>query len=130
MTRGAGEKIVAGPPPPKLKTAKWRAVPAACGEGRNGSKLISILASIALADSDSDSGRRRSSAGKFSPKLKVSPGTRLSPAFRQAGESHRVAWAFVFSVLNTLGLIFISTEPGEWVAKLVAAVLWVGVGRP
>ena len=86
-------------------------------------ELISILASIALLIL-TPLQTSQIVAGKFSPKLKVSPDAFVA-AFRK--QVNLIAWlGVVFSVLN-FGLIFISTEPGEWVAKLVAAVLWVGV---
>jgi hypothetical protein len=86
-------------------------------------ELISIVASIALIILTPIQTAQICS-GKFSPKLKSSPEAFVAAFRRQIG---MLVWlGAVFAVLN-FALIFMESEPGEWVVKLVAAVLWLGV---
>jgi hypothetical protein len=86
-------------------------------------ELISIVASIALIILTPIQ-TSQIVAGKFSPKLKTSPAAYVAAFRKQIG---MLVWlGAVFAVLNLL-LIFISTEPGEWLFKLIGAVLWAAV---
>ena len=86
-------------------------------------ELISILASIALLILTPIQ-TAQICAGKISPKYKGTPEAFATAFKKQVG---MLVWlGGVFAVLN-FGLIFISTEPGEWVVKAIAAVLWLGV---
>jgi hypothetical protein len=63
-------------------------------------------------------------AGKISPKFKGTPEAYVAAFRRQIG---MMMWlGAVFAVAN-LALIFMVTEPGEWIVKLIAAGLWLGV---
>lgn len=63
-------------------------------------------------------------AGKIPPKFTGKPQA-YAAAFRK--QISLLIWlGAVFAVLNLI-LIFISTEPGEWIVKLVAGLLWAGV---
>ncbi|HXL99003.1 MAG TPA: hypothetical protein VN932_03665 [Rhizomicrobium sp.] len=60
-------------------------------------------------------------AGSYPKNAKVTPAQMLA-AFRK--QLSLFIWlGLVFGVLNA-GLIFMEDEPGEWVVKLVACVLW------
>jgi hypothetical protein len=86
-------------------------------------ELISILASLAVLILTPIQ-TAQIVAGKISPKYKGTPEAYAAAFRKQIG---MLVWlGAVFGVLN-LGLIFISTEPGEWIVKLIAAVLWLGV---
>lgn len=86
-------------------------------------ELISILASFVLLILTPIQ-TAQITAGKINPKFKGTPEAYVAAFRKQVG---LIAWlGAVFAVLN-LGLIFIATEPGEWIVKLIAAVLWVGV---
>jgi hypothetical protein len=86
-------------------------------------ELISILASLALLVLTPFQ-TAQICAGKISPKYKGTPQAYAAAFRRQVG---LFVWlGAIFGVLDLL-LIFISTEPGEWIVKLVAAVLWLGV---
>jgi hypothetical protein len=86
-------------------------------------ELISILASIALlVVTPMQTAQIR--AGKISPNYKGTADAYAAAFCKQIG---LLVWlGAVFTVLN-LVLIFIATEPGDWIVNLVAAVLWFGV---
>jgi hypothetical protein len=86
-------------------------------------ELISILASLAVLILTPIQ-TAQIVAGKISPKFKGTPQAYAAAFRKQIG---LLVWlGAVFAVLNVV-LIFISTEPGEWIVKLIAAVLWAGV---
>jgi hypothetical protein len=63
-------------------------------------------------------------AGTISPKFTGTPAAYAAAFHKQIG---LYVWlGAVFGVIDLL-LIFISPEPGEWIVKLVGAVLWLGV---
>jgi hypothetical protein len=86
-------------------------------------EIISILASLALLVLTPIQ-TAQICAGKFSPKMKVSPEAFVT-AYRK--QVNMLVWlGAVFAVLN-FGMMFIPDERGEGIVKGVAAVLWVGV---
>jgi hypothetical protein len=86
-------------------------------------ELISILASIVLIFV-APIQTAQICAGKISPKYKGTPEAYAAAFRKQIG---LLVWlGAVLAVLN-LGLIFIASEPGEWIVNLVAAMLWLGV---
>ena len=86
-------------------------------------ELISILASLVLLIV-TPMQTAQVCAGKISPKY---TGTPQAYAAVFAKQVNLFIWlGAVFAGLDLL-LIFLSTEPGEWVVKLVSAVLWLGV---
>jgi hypothetical protein len=86
-------------------------------------ELISIVASIALIILTPIQ-TSQIVAGKISPKFKGTPAAYVAAFRKQIG---LLVWlGAVFAVLNLL-LMFIETEPGEWIFKLIAAVLWAAV---
>lgn len=86
-------------------------------------ELISILASIALLVMMPIQ-TRQIAAGRFSPKLKVTPEAYVASYRRQI---NLLVWlGAIFAVLN-LGLAFVEANPGERIVKLFAAALWLGV---
>jgi hypothetical protein len=86
-------------------------------------ELISILASIALLVVTPIQ-TAQICAGKISPKYRGTPEA-YAAVFREQIDL-LVCLRVVLAALN-LGLIFIATEPGEWIVNLVAAMLWAGV---
>jgi hypothetical protein len=86
-------------------------------------ELISILASIALLIVTPIQTAQVCS-GKVNPKFKGPPQAYVAAFRKQVGMT---AWlGAAFAAVNLL-LIFITSEPGEWIVKAVAAVLWVAV---
>ena len=86
-------------------------------------ELISIIASIVLIVVTPIQ-TAQICAGKISPKYKGTPEAYAAAFRKQIG---LLVWlGAVFAVLN-LVLIFIASEPGEWIVNLVAAMLWLGV---
>jgi hypothetical protein len=86
-------------------------------------ELISILASIVLLFVTPFQ-TAQICAGKISPKYKGTPEAYAAAFRKQIG---LMVWlGAVFAVVNFV-LIFIEPEPGEWIVKLVAAMLWLGV---
>jgi hypothetical protein len=86
-------------------------------------ELISILASLVLIVL-MPMQTAQVCAGKISPKFKGEPEAYVAAFRKQVG---LLIWlGAVFAGLN-LVLIFLETEPGEWIVKLIAAVLWLGV---
>ena len=86
-------------------------------------ELISILASIVLLFVTPVQ-TAQICAGRISPKYKGTPEAYAAAFRKQIG---LLVWlGAVFAALN-LVLIFIEVEPGEWIVKLVAAMLWLGV---
>jgi hypothetical protein len=86
-------------------------------------ELISILASLVLLVLTPIQ-TAQICAGKISPKFKGPPEAYVAAFRRQIG---MFVWlGAVFAALDVV-MIFLSTEPGEWIVKLVAAVLWLGV---
>ena len=86
-------------------------------------EIISILASLALIVVTPIQ-TVQICAGKFSPKMKVTPAVFVA-SFRK--QVLMLTWlSAVFGVANIV-LMFMETEPGENIVKGVAAVLWFGV---
>ncbi len=86
-------------------------------------ELISILASIVLLFVTPIQ-TAQICAGKINAKYKGTPEAYAAAFRKQIG---LLVWlGAVFAALN-LVLIFIEVEPGEWIVKLVAAMLWLGV---
>ena len=86
-------------------------------------EIISILASLALIVI-TPMQTSQICAGKFSPKMKVTPAVFVTSFRRQVV---MLTWlGAVFGVANIV-LMFMETEPGENIVKGVAAALWFGV---
>ncbi|HEY3778205.1 MAG TPA: hypothetical protein VGL35_09110 [Rhizomicrobium sp.] len=86
-------------------------------------ELISILASIGVLILTPIQ-TKQILAGHINKKYKL---TREDCAAAFSKQLWFLFWlAPIFAVLN-LTMIFIASEPGEWVVKLVAAALWLGV---
>jgi hypothetical protein len=86
-------------------------------------ELISILAAFAVLILTPIQ-TAQICAGKISPKYKGTPEAYAAAFRKQIG---LLVWlGAVFAVLNFV-LIFVATEPGEWIIKSVAAALWLGV---
>ena len=86
-------------------------------------ELISILASIAVLVLTPIQ-TAQVCAGKINPKYKGTPQAYVAAVRKQIG---LMIWVgAVFGVLD-LVLMFLASEPGEWIVKLVAAALWIGV---
>jgi hypothetical protein len=86
-------------------------------------EIISILASLALIVV-TPMQTAQICAGKFSPKMKVTPAVFVTSFRRQVV---MLTWlGALFGVANIV-LMFMETEPGENVVKGVAAALWFGV---
>lgn len=86
-------------------------------------ELISILCSLALLVLTLVQ-TQQICAGTISPKIKSTP-TAYAAAFRK--QIGLYVWlGAVFGAVD-LVLIFIDPEAGEWIVKLVAAMLWFGV---
>jgi len=86
-------------------------------------ELISILASLVLIFLMPIQ-TAQICAGKITPKFK---GTPQAYAVVFSKQANLLVWlGAVFAVSNVV-LIFIATEPGDWIVNLVSAVLWAGV---
>ena len=86
-------------------------------------EIISILASLALIVI-APIQTAQICAGKFSPKMKVTPEVFVA-SFRK--QLVMLTWlGAVFGAVNIV-LMFIETEPGENIVEGVAAALWSGV---
>jgi hypothetical protein len=86
-------------------------------------ELISILASAAMLFLTPYQ-TAQICAGKISPKYQGTPQAYAAAFRKQVG---LFVWlGAVFGVVDIV-LLFIDPEPGEWIVKLFAAVLWLGV---
>jgi hypothetical protein len=86
-------------------------------------ELISILASLVLLVVTPIQ-TAQICEGKISPKYKGTPQAYAAAFRKQVG---LFVWlGAVFGVLDIV-MIFMDTEPGEWIVKAVAAALWIGV---
>ena len=86
-------------------------------------ELISILASLVLLVVTPIQ-TAQICEGKISPKYKGTPQAYAAAFRKQIG---LFVWlGAVFGVLD-IGMIFMDSEPGEWIVKAVAAALWLGV---